>query len=73
VNDTLEYKFKIGLGCRRDRLRLTSTIICLYSAKTMFFNVSSTNREKFISYMVISDRVGCCKRVKDGYLQTQIS
>lgn len=38
----------------------TSTIICRYSGRSMFFSVSSTSREKFISYMVMSDSVGCC-------------
>lgn len=36
-------------------------MICLYSGRTMFLSVSSTSREKFISYMVMSDRVGCCR------------
>lgn len=37
----------------------TSTMICLYFGWSMFPNISSTRREKFISYMVISDKVGC--------------
>ncbi|TNN68367.1 hypothetical protein EYF80_021420 [Liparis tanakae] len=39
-----------------DNKQCTSTMICLYSGRTMFFSVSSTSREKFISYMVMSDR-----------------
>lgn len=40
--------------------RRTSTMSCLYSGRTRFFRVSSTSSEKFISYMVMSDSVGCC-------------
>lgn len=42
----------------------TSTMICLYSGRTMFFSVSSTSREKFISYMVMSDSVGCYREAE---------
>ena len=36
-------------------------MICLYAGSTILLSICSTSREKFNSYCVISDNVGCCK------------